>query len=139
MSLGSFAQPPPKLRNRCIFSPQPLACSSSRPLPCLYNFQEILIKFPSIMDSSPLMLQVYRDDEHASVAAPLLPINRDAETVQPRWSKQSNKNKNAVRGAIATGAFLATYLFFCAWVAFANNGVRLIVHLVLVINRINAY
>jgi hypothetical protein len=73
------------------------------------------------------MLQVYRDDEHASVAAPLLPIiNHDAESAQPRWSKQSNKNKNAVRGAIATGAFLATYLFFCAWVAFANNGVSLI-------------
>lgn len=68
------------------------------------------------------MLQVYRDDEHASVAAPLLPISHDAETTHPRWSKQSNKNKNATRGAIATGAFLATYLFFCAWVAFANNG-----------------
>jgi hypothetical protein len=85
------------------------------------------------------MLQVYRDDEHASVAAPLLPIDHDAETAQPRWSKQSNKNKNAVRGAIATGAFLATYLFFCAWVAFANNGVSLIFIMVISINRMDAY
>lgn len=78
------------------------------------------------MDTSPQMLQVYRDDEHASVAAPLLPLNIDPQTTQPRWSKQSRKNKNVVRGAIATGAFVATYLFFCAWVAFANNGVSLI-------------
>ena len=69
------------------------------------------------------MLQVYRDDEHASVAAPLLPTNNTIESTRPRWSKQSGRNKRIVRGAIATGAFVATYLFFCAWVAFANNGV----------------
>lgn len=68
------------------------------------------------------MLQVYRDDEHASVAAPLLPINNNAQTSQPRWSKQSRSKKHLVRAAFAAGALVATYLVLCTWVAFSDNG-----------------
>jgi len=78
------------------------------------------------MDSSPQIQRAYRDDVHAGVATPLLPVKEDLLTAQPRWSKKSNRRRNFVCAAIVMSTILAIYLLLCAAFIIGNDMVGLI-------------